>query len=86
MRALGQLNTNTLLDFSRKAGRDTHRNGDCIYLVDRSELCASPSARDAGASVGPDAGAGAGGLLSWTGLLGIPWKQQYNCRSHTQCY
>lgn len=37
------------------------------------ELHASPSARD-GASVGPDAGACAGGLLSWTGLLGMPWK------------
>lgn len=39
------------------------------------ELCVSPSASDAGASVGTEAGACAGGLLSWTGLLGIPWKR-----------
>lgn len=39
-----------------------------------NEFHASPSGRDAGASVGTDAGACTGGLVSWTGLLGIPWK------------
>lgn len=48
----------------------------CLYL-DQNELYVSPSARD-GASVGPDAGACTGGLVSWTGLLGIPFKYNNN--------
>lgn len=53
-------------------------------FLDQNGLHASPSARDAGASVGPDAGACAGGLLSWTGLLGIPWKHNNTTVSQTQ--
>lgn len=52
-------------------------SGSIFYRKNRLNTTKLPSARD-GASVGPDVGACTGGLLSWTGLLGIPCS----CNTH----
>lgn len=65
------------------ADRDAQTHLTLCFVLDHSESAALPSGTD-GASVVPDVGACAGGLLSWTGLLGIPCKQQYNCQTFKQ--
>lgn len=64
--------------------RHVQHHGRTVFLGGENGRGASPSAKDDGASVGPDSGACAGGLLSWTGLLGIPWKHN-DKGQHTAC-